>query len=247
MSGNPYNASNPPASPYTPSQLGVRPAPALVQQLLVGAFGWMFAALLLSAAVAYLVGSSPQIMAQVLDWWFLVVVGQLVLGIGIQAAIRRLSPIASLGLFFVFAATMGLTLGVIVWSVMQTEGGELAVASAFLSASAAFGGAALYGGVTKRDLTGMGGILFMGLLGIIVASIVNIFLANSMVGWVISIIGVVIFTGLTAYDVQNIKNGNYAALTGSPERASILAALHLYLNFINLFLFMLRIFGGGRN
>ena len=254
MSGtpsNPYNQSsyNPPAppTPLAPSQLGVRPAPALVQQLLVGAFGWMFAALLLSAAVAYLVGSSPQLLLKVTDWWFLIVMGQLVLGIGIQVAIRKISPMASLGLFFVYAASMGLTLGVIVWSVMQTSGGEQAVTSAFLSASAAFGGAALYGGVAKRDLTKLGGILFMGLLGIIVASIVNIFLANSVLGWVISIIGVVIFTALTAYDVQNIKNGNYAAYTGSPERASILAALHLYLNFVNLFLFFLRIFGGGRN
>ena len=142
---------------------------------------------------------------------------------------------------------MGLTIGVIVWSVMQTEGGELAVASAFLSAASAFGAAAIYGGVTKRDLTGLGGFLFMGIIGILVASIVNIFLANSMIGWVISIVGVVIFTALTAYDVQKIRNGDYAAYAGSPERASILAALHLYLNFVNLFLFFLRIFGGGRN
>jgi len=234
-------------TPYTPSQLGVRPAPALVQQLLVGAFGWMFAALLLSAGVAYVVGTSPQLLLKVTDFWLLIVIGQLVLGIGIQVAIRRLSPLASLGLFFVYAASMGLTLGVIVWSVMQAEGGELAVASAFLSASAAFGGAAIYGGVAKRDLSSLGGILFMGIIGILVASVVNLFLANSVLGWAISILGVVIFTALTAYDVQKIRNGDYAAYAGSLERASILAALHLYLNFVNLFLFMLRIFGGGRN
>jgi len=254
MSGtptNPYNPNgyNPPAppTPMTPSQLGVRPAPALVQQLLVGAFGWMFAALLLSAAVAFLVGSSPQLLLKVTDFWFLIVIGQLILGIGIQVAIRKLSPIASLGLFFVYAASMGLTLGVIVWSVMQTSGGEMAVTSAFLSASAAFGGAALYGGVAKRDLTKLGGVLFMGVFGIFIALIVNLFLQNDILYFWISVIGVVIFTALTAYDVQNIKNGNYAAYTGSPERASILAALHLYLNFVNLFIFFLRIFGGGRN
>jgi len=252
MSGTPSNPYNPPppanpAFPATPSQLGVRPAPELVQQLLVGAFGWMFAALLLSAGVTFLVGSSPQIMARVVDYWFLIVIGQLILGIGIQAAIRRLSPIASLGLFFVYAASMGLTLGVIVWSVMQAEGGEMAVTSAFLSAAAAFGGAALYGGVAKRDLTKLGGILFMGVFGIFIALIVNIFLQSDILFFWISVIGVVIFTALTAYDVQNIKNGNYAAYAGSPERATILAALHLYLNFINLFIFFLRIFGGGRN
>jgi FtsH-binding integral membrane protein len=250
MSGNPYNpynASNPPAAPYSPSQLGVRPAPALVQQLLVGAFGWMFAALLLSAGVTYLVASSPQLLLKVTDYWFLIVIGQLILGIGIQVAIRKISPMASLGLFFVYAASMGLTLGVLVWSVLQVEGGEMAVTSAFLSSAAAFGGAALYGGVAKRDLTKLGGILFMGVFGIVIALIVNLFLHSDVLFFWISVAGVVIFTALTAYDVQNIKNGNYAAFAGSPERASILAALHLYLNFINLFIFFLRIFGGGRN
>jgi FtsH-binding integral membrane protein len=234
-------------TPYTPAQLGVRPAPALVQRLLVGAFGWMFAGLLLSAGVAYLVGSSEQLLTTVLDFWLAIVIVQLVLGIGIQVAINKVSPTVSLGLFFVYAASMGLTIGVIVWSVMQQAGGTQAVASAFLSASGMFGAAAIFGAVTKRDLSGLGGILFMGLIGIIIASVVNIFLASDTVGWVISIIGVVIFTGLTAWDVQKITRGDYAAFTGSMERASILAALHLYLNFINMFLFLLRIFGGGRD
>jgi len=135
---------------------------------------------------------------------------------------------------------------VIVWSVMQQAGGVQAVASAFLSASGMFAGAAIYGAVTKRDLTKMGGILVMLLIGIIIASLVNLFLHSNAFGWVISIVGVVVFTGLTAWDVQKITNGTYAAWTGSMERASIIAALHLYLNFINLFLFMLRIFGGNR-
>ncbi len=232
--------------PYTPTQLGVRPAPALVQQLLIGAFGWMFAGLLLSAGVAYFVGSSPQLLATVMQWWLLVIIGQMALGIGIQAAINKVTPTVSLALFFVFAASMGLTIGVIVWSVMQQAGGTQAVASAFLSASAMFGAAAVYGAVTKRDLSSMGGILFMGLIGLLVAMVVNIFLASDAIGWVISILGVGLFTALTAYDVQRITRGEYAAITGSPERASILAALHLYLNFVNLFLFMLRLFGGNR-
>ncbi len=235
------------ANPYSPSQLGVRPAPALVQQLLVGAFGWMFAGLLLSAGVAYLVGSSEQLLTTVAQWWLPILIGQFVLALVIQGAINKLSPVAALGMFFIYAASMGLTIGLIVWSVMQQEGGVAAVASAFFSASAMFGAAALYGAVTKRDLAGMGGILFMGLIGIIVASIVNLFLQNGALGWVISIGGVVIFTALTAFDVQKITRGEYAAWTGSKEKASVLAALHLYLNFINLFLFMLRIFGGSRN
>jgi hypothetical protein len=87
----------------------------------------------------------------------------------------------------------------------------------------------------------------MGLIGIIVASFVNILIGSATINWVISVLGVVLFTGLTAYDVQRISRGDFAAWTGSPERGSIMAALHLYLNFINLFLFLLRIFGGSRN
>lgn len=230
-------------TPYTPAQLGVRPAPELVQKLLVGAFGWMFAGLLLSAGVAFLVGSSPQLMAYTLDFWLLIVIVQLVLGIGIQLAINKVSATVSLMLFFVYAASMGLTLGVIIYSVMQQAGGMQAVASAFLSASGMFAGAAIYGAVTKRSLAGMGGILVMLLFGIIIASVINMFLGSSALNWIISIVGVLVFTGLTAWDVQKITNGTYAAWTGSMEKASIIAALHLYLNFINLFMFLLRIFG----
>jgi FtsH-binding integral membrane protein len=240
MSGTPYNSA-------TPSQLGVRPAPALVQQLLVGAFGWMFVGLLLSAAVAYLVGTNVQLLTTVSQWWFLLFIAQFALVMVISAGITRLSATAALGLFFIYAASMGLTLGVIVWAYLQTPGGSTAVASAFFSAAAMFGAAGIYGAVTKRDLTKIGGILFMGLIGLLVASIVNLFLHSSQINWIISIVGVVLFTGLTAWDVQRISRGDIAALTGSKEKGSVLAALHLYLDFVNLFLFLLRIFGGNRS
>jgi FtsH-binding integral membrane protein len=234
-------------SNLTPSQLGVRPAPALVQQLLVGAFGWMFAGLLLSAGVAYLVGTNVQLLQTISQWWFLLFIAQIALVMVISAGIRKLSATAALGLFFIYAASMGLTLGVIVWAYLQTPGGSTAVASAFLSASAMFGAAAIYGGVTKRDLTKLGGILFMGLIGLIVASVVNIFLGSSQINWVISVLGVVLFTAITAWDVQRISRGDLAAVTGSPEKGAVLGALSLYLDFINLFLFMLRLFGGSRS
>lgn len=233
--------------PYSPTQLGVRPAPALVQQLLVGAFGWMFVGLLLSAGVAYLTATTGALLSMAAQWYLPIVIGQLVLAIAIQAAINRLSPTASLALFFVYAAAMGLTVGVIVWAVTTQEGGIGAVASAFFSASAMFGGAAFYGAVTKRELASVGGILTMAVIGLLVAMVVNMFIASSALSWVISIIGVVVFTALTAYDVQRITRGDYAALTRSPERASVLAALHLYLNFIMLFLFLLRMFSGSRS
>ena len=107
-----------------------------------------------------------------------------------------------------------------------------------------FGAAAIYGHVTKRSLARLGGILFMGVIGLLVASVINIFLRNDTVSWVISIVGVVIFTALTAYDVQRIQNGDLAVSTGSMEKAAVIGALHLYLDFVNLFLFLLRLFGG---
>lgn len=232
--------------PYSASQLGVRPAPELVQKLLVGAFGWMFAGLLLSAGVAYLVGSSQDLMRFVLQWTFPLVIGQLALALGIQFLINRMSPTLALLLFFVFCATMGLTIGAIVAAYVAI-GAAGAVASAFLAASGMFAAAAVYGAVTKRSLAGIGGILFMALIGLIIASVINLFLGSPMLDWVISIAGVGIFTALTAYDTQRIARGDYAALTGSMEKASIIAALHLYINFVNLFLFLLRLFGGSRN
>ncbi len=107
-----------------------------------------------------------------------------------------------------------------------------------------FGAAAIYGSVTKRSLAGLGGILFMGIIGILVASLINIFLASDGLNWVISIVGVVLFTALTAYYVQRIQNGELAAQTGSMEKGAVIGALLLYLSFVNLFLFMLQLFGG---
>ena len=120
---------------------------------------------------------------------------------------------------------------------------DSSVVTAFLSASAMFGAAAVYGHVTKRSLAGLGGLLVMGVIGLLVASLINLFLVNDTVSWIISIIGVVIFTALTAYDVQRIQNGQLAVWAGSVEKAAVLGALHLYLDFVNLFLFLLRLLG----
>jgi FtsH-binding integral membrane protein len=227
--------------PVNPSRLGVRPAPALVQQLLVGAFGWMGAGLALTAAVAYLVTTNPTFLASITTIWLPLVIGQVVLAIVIQAAINKMSPTLSLALFFTYAATMGLTIGLIVS--MYT--GE-SVAAAFISSAAMFGGAAVFGMTTKRDLSGLGGIASMAVIGLVVAMVVNMLLQSSPLGWLISLVGVGLFTVLTAYDVQKITSGAYAAMTTSIERASIVAALRLYLDFVNLFLFLLRLFGGSR-
>jgi hypothetical protein len=171
----------------------------------------------------------------------LLFLGQLALVFVISGAIRQLNATLALGLFFVYAASLGLTVGLIVQ--VYTTG---SVATAFLSASAMFGAAAFYGATTKRSLASLGGILFMGLIGLIVASVLNLFLHSSQISWVISIVGVVLFTALTAYDVQRIQAGDIAARTGSVEKAAVIGALQLYLDFINLFLFLLRLLGSRR-
>jgi FtsH-binding integral membrane protein len=233
MNQNPY-----PGQFAAPSALGVRPDARLQTAFLTQAFVWMFAGLLVTAGVALAVQSNETLLRFAANNFFILFIVQLGIVVGIGAAINRISATFALALFFVYAATLGITIGLIVTAYT----GE-SVATAFLSASAMFGAAALYGATTKRSLTGLGGILFMGLIGIIVASVLNIFLGNSMLSWVIAVVGVVIFTALTAYDVQRIQAGDLAARTGSMEKAAVIGALHLYLDFINLFLFMLRLVG----
>jgi FtsH-binding integral membrane protein len=226
----------------TPSALGVKPDARLQTAFLTQAFVWMFAGLLVTAGVAAVVQSNERLVEFAAGNFFILLIVQLGIVLGISAAINRISAIAALGLFFVYAASLGITIGLIV-----TAYPTASVVTAFLSASAMFGAAALYGATTNRSLAGLGGILFMGLIGLVVAMLLNIFLASSTVTWIISIVGVVIFTALTAYDVQRIQAGDIAARTGSMEKAAVIGALHLYLDFINLFLFMLRLFGGSRN
>jgi len=199
----------------------------------------MFVGLIVTAAVAFVVESNARLVEFASENFFLLMIAQLGLVFVISLGIKKISATVALGLFFVYAASLGLTIGLIVMAYTQTS-----VVTAFLSASAIFGAAAIYGAVTKRRLVGLGPMLFVGLIGIIVASVLNIFLVNDMLAWGISVIGVVIFTALTAYDVQRIQNGDLAVATGSMEKGAVMAALALYLDFINIFLFLLRIFGG---
>jgi FtsH-binding integral membrane protein len=152
--------------------------------------------------------------------------------------------LVALGLFFVYAALNGLTFGVIVLA-YASSGSAGTVAKAFVSAAAMFGGAALYGAVTRRSLANMFGYLAMATWGLLVAIVLNLFLNNGALDTIISIVGVIIFTALTASTVQRISRGQFAALTGSMEKAAVLGALLLYLEFVNIFLFLLRLFGGG--
>ncbi|HET7028165.1 MAG TPA: Bax inhibitor-1/YccA family protein [Candidatus Limnocylindrales bacterium] len=224
-----------------PSTLGVRPAAELSAGFLTQAFTWMFAGLLLTAGIAFLVQSNERLQGLAATLFLPAILIELGLVFVISLGITRLPATAALGLFFVYAALNGLTFGLIFMAYTNAS-----IATAFLSASAMFGGAAVYGAVTKRSLASWGGYLTMGLIGLIVAMIVNAFIGWSLGNVVISVVGVVIFTALTAYDVQRIASGDIAVMVGSMERAAVLGALRLYLDFVNLFLMLLRLFGNRR-
>jgi len=160
----------------------------------------------------------------------------------ISARINTLSVEAARGLFFLYAALVGISLSTIFHIYTQSS-----ITRVFFISAAAFGALSIWGYTTQRNLSGFGTFLFMGLIGIIIASLVNLFLRSSGLDWVISIIGVGVFAGLTAYDTQRIKGmydrGDDATSAG---RKAVMGALSLYLNFINLFMMMLRLMGGRR-
>ena len=156
--------------------------------------------------------------------------------------IRNMSASRAQTMFWVFAFLMGLSLSTIFLTYTQAS-----IARVFFIPAKTFGAMSIYGYTTKRDLTAMGSFLFMGLLGIIIASIVNIFMQSSMMYFVISVLGVLIFVGLTAYDTQKIKNMYMAYDSGEVSaKKAIMGALTLYLDFINLFIMLLRLFGARR-
>jgi uncharacterized protein len=173
--------------------------------------------------------------------WVLVL-APLALVFAISFGINRLEPGTALTLFFVYAGLLGLSLA----SIFLIYTGA-SITRVFFISGATFGAMSLWGYTTQRDLTGFGSFLFMGLIGIVIAMLVNIFLKSSGLDWAISVLGVLIFTGLTAYDTQKIKNMYSAMDDGTiAGRKAVMGALSLYLDFINLFLMMLRLFGDRR-
>ena len=207
-------------------------------------YGWMTMGLLVTAAVALAVSNSGFFPSQGL--MIIALFAQLGIVIGLSWAIERISATTAGMLFFVYSALTGFTFSIffLVFSLGS-------IAAAFLSTAGVFGAMTIYGLTTKTDLTKMGSYLMMGLIGLIIASVINIFLGSGPLDFIISIFGVLLFTGLTAWDTQRI-----AAMAATRKlkvdsddtlKFSIMGALTLYLDFINLFIFMLRIFGGGRD
>lgn len=226
-----------------------------VKNFMANVFAYMFMALGISALFAYLFSTNLYLLAYLINpaqtglnaLGYVVMLAPIGFVLLMSFGYSRLSATALIILFVVYSAITGISFSFILLNF--TSGTVLAC---FLSASAMFGIMAFMGYTTKQDLTKFGRIMIMGLIGIVVAMLINFFMQSPTMDYLISFIGVMIFTGLTAYDVQKLKNigagMQYADVPATDvKKASILGALNLYLDFINLFLFLLRLFGGRRN
>lgn len=203
-------------------------------------YGWMFGGLLLTAAAALWVVNSEAMQRVIFGpaiW--LLFLAELGLVFYLSLRITKMSPAAAASSFLVYSVLSGLTLSGIFFRYTQRD-----IFLAFVVAAGMFGAMSVYGMVTKRDLTSWGAFFFMGLIGIIICSVVNIFLKSPAFAWAVSFIGVFVFLGLTAYDTQKLKA--YATAPQLRENLAVYGALALYLDFVNLFLMLLRLFGGNR-
>ncbi len=205
-------------------------------------FNWMALGLAATAITALFVVNTG-LVSSIMRHPFLImalIVGELGIVIALGAAIGRISSATALLMFFLYAVLTGITLSTIF--LIYTKG---SIANTFFITGGTFAAMSAYGYVTRRDLTSLGGFLMMGLIGMIIASVVNIFLRSPAFDWIITYAGIAIFIGLTAYDTQTIKAMASAGFAGSEEerKGAILGALRLYLDFINLFLLLLRLFG----
>jgi FtsH-binding integral membrane protein len=206
-------------------------------------YGWMFGGLLLTTFAAMWVVFSPAMQQIVLGTpmvRFGLIIAELGIVMFLSFRIMSMSPGAAAGAFLVYSFLNGLTLSVIFWAYTGAT-----ITNAFVTAAGMFAAMSIYGTITKRDLTSMGAFLMMGLFGVLIAMFVNFFLRSSALDFIVSVIGVFVFLGLTAWDTQKLKRLATAAGPQS-ENVAVIGALQLYLDFINLFLFVLRLFGGRR-
>jgi FtsH-binding integral membrane protein len=209
-------------------------------------YNWMTIGLALTGGVAYFVANTPALFQIVMRLFFLFAIAEIGLVFYLSARIGKMQSTTATTMFIAYAVLNGATLSFIFIAYARAT-----IASAFFTSAAAFAALSVYGWVTKKDLSGWGNFLFMGLIGIVIASVINIFLRNSGMQMIISYIAVLVFAGLTAYDTQSIKNmalSQPAGLDGAVVRkGAIIGALKLYLDFILLFQYLLYIFGGRRN
>ncbi|MCD6307323.1 MAG: Bax inhibitor-1/YccA family protein [Deltaproteobacteria bacterium] len=220
----------------------------LVNDFVRSVYNWMGLGLCLTGVVAFYVSSSETMLRLVFGnpiIFFILIIAELGMVFALAGAVNRMSAGTATSLFVIYSALNGVTLSFIFLAYTRTS-----IVSTFFICAGTFVACSIYGWTAKKDLTSWGGFLTMGLIGIIIASLVNMFIRSSAMSMIISYIGVIVFVGLTAYDTQKLKN---MALTqpagveaGVVRKGAILGALSLYLDFINLFLMLLRIFGASR-
>jgi uncharacterized protein len=216
-----------------------------VSAFLSRVYGWMFVGLLITAGTAFAVASSSALFEGLIEnrlVFFGVIIAQLGLVFYLSARVTKMEPATAAGLFMLYSALTGITSSVILLFYTSAS-----IVSTFIVTAGMFGATALFGTVTKRSLAGLGQFMFMGLIGLILASIVGIFWHNDALQFVISVIGVLVFTGLTAWDAQRLKHMAVALPDGRVGAYAVVGALSLYLDFINLFFFLLRFTGNRRN
>jgi uncharacterized protein len=216
-----------------------------VSAFLSKVYGWMFVGLLITAVTASAVASSPSLVeALILNravFWILLI-AQLGLVFFLSARVSKMAPTTAAGLFLLYSALTGVTSSVILLIYTGAS-----IASTFIITAGMFGATAVFGTVTKRSLAGLGQFFFMGLIGLILASIVGFFWHSEALQFVISVVGVLVFTGLTAWDAQRLKQMAVALPDGRVGAYAVVGALSLYLDFINLFFFLLRFTGNRRD
>src|SRR5262245_13457400 len=216
-----------------------------VNGFLRGVYGWMCAGLAITALTAWVVAGTPAVVYALagnrLMFWA-VIIAQFGIVLALSARVQQLAPRTASLLFVIYSMLTGVTISF----VLLAFTGE-SVATTFLVSAGMFGALAMYGTTTRRDLTGWGSFFFMGLIGLVLASLVGMFWHNDALQFVISFIGVIVFTGLTAYDAQRLKVMALSMPEGGAGAYQIVGALALYLNFINLFLFLLRFMGTRRH
>ena len=215
-----------------------------IAAFLRAAYGWMCAGLAITAVTSWVVASSPSLLSTIArsgPLYLVLVVAQLGIVFVLSSRVQRLSPATASALFIGYSVLTGVTLSFM----MLVYTGET-LASTFVVAAGMFGAMAFYGTVTRSNLAGWGQFLFMGLIGVVLASLVGLFWHNDGLQFVISFIGVIVFTGLAAYDAQRLKAMALMTSAGGTGSYAIVGALALYLDFVNLFLMLLRLQGGGR-
>lgn len=210
-------------------------------------YAWMFVALLITAGVAATIAATPAVASVLLSnqlLFFGLLLGELILVVALAGFVSRMSPATATLVFLGYSALNGVTMSLIFLAYTASS-----IATTFLVTAGMFGVMSLYGYFTHTDLTRFGNLLLMALIGLVIASVVNIFLSSTALYWISTFAGIVIFVGLTAYDTQKIKELGQTVdeETGEARKTAILGALALYLDFINLFLLLLRLFGRRRD